>query len=97
MPPPQCRIPEAVLIGRIVEEAGTRSAGIYARPTKGCIIGHSVGRGYIPADHAGPPPRSDRTHSVEHRDIGGEGKPPPYEGAKITAVPGPLWEGAVTK
>ena len=22
---------------------------------------------------------------------------PPYEGAKITAVPGPLWEGAVTK
>ena len=40
---------------------------------------------------------SDRTHSIEHRDIGGGGKPPPYEGAKITAVPGPLWEGAVTK
>ena len=50
-----------------------------------------------PADHAGPSPRSDRTHSVEHRDIGGGGKHPPYEGAKITAVPGPLWEGAVTK
>ena len=36
----------------------------------------------------------------------GRGKPPPYEGFQIiihpvrweiTAVPGPLWEGAVTK
>ena len=27
----------------------------------------------------------------------GGGKPPPYEGVQITAVPGPLWEGAVTK